>query len=99
MPSSSSFWAMTSLSSTEKETDSPCVPSRRVVSNVKIFMLPPWVGRLRPVNLHYGYAHFLFLLQKRHHFAKLAAHGFNWLVLCRLPHREKILAMREAAKD
>jgi hypothetical protein len=32
------FCAMLSLSSTEKETDSPCVPSRRVVSNVKIFM-------------------------------------------------------------
>src|ERR1022692_3701775 len=37
MPNSSSFCAMSSLSSTEKETDSPWVPSRRVVSKVKIF--------------------------------------------------------------
>src|SRR5215831_16298053 len=39
MPSSSSFWAMTSLSSTEKEMDSPWVPSRSVVSKVEIFII------------------------------------------------------------
>src|SRR5579871_2102334 len=41
MPSSSSFCAMMSLSSTEKEMDSPCVPSRRVVSKVEIFISTP----------------------------------------------------------
>src|SRR5438309_1426851 len=41
MPSSSSFRAMASLSSTDSEIPSPCVPSRRVVSNVNTFMNPP----------------------------------------------------------
>ena len=39
---------MSSLSSTEKETDSPWVPSRRVVSKVKIFMRLLKGGLTRP---------------------------------------------------
>src|SRR5579872_1316594 len=68
MPSSSSFCAMMSLSSTEKETASPCVPSRRVVSNVEIFMGVSGGG---------WYSGFLFLFEERHHFAQLAAHRFD----------------------
>src|SRR5579859_2911810 len=38
MPNSSSLAAINNLSSTENETASPCVPSRNVVSKVKIFI-------------------------------------------------------------
>src|SRR5205823_2192051 len=81
MPSSSSFCAMISLSSTEKEMDSPCVPSRRVVSKVKIFIFLP-----------YRYPDLFLLLEERHHFAQLAAHGLDGLGLRGGAHGEEVLA-------
>src|ERR1035437_8268515 len=87
MPASSSLCAMTSLSSTEKETDSPCVPSRRVVSNVKIFMRQP----LPPV-LFGRHAGFLLLLEERHHRAQFLSHHYDGLVAGSFPHGQKVLA-------
>src|SRR5271157_2242460 len=85
MPSSSSFCAMTSLSSTEKETDSPCVPSRSVVSNVKIFTGHGALCRFR------RHASFLLLLQERHHLAQFFPHRFDGLVAGRFAHGQKVL--------
>src|SRR5271166_863063 len=82
MPNSSSFWVMRILSSTEKETDSPCVPSRRVVSNVAIFILRYFLR----------YAGFLFLLEEGHHLTQLAAHLFDGLSARCFAHREEIVA-------
>src|SRR6266576_1606535 len=94
MPSSSSFCAMISLSSTEKLMDSPCVPSRRVVSKVKIFITAAFKTKTqaRRPALRYRYPYFLFLFQERHHFAQLAADGFDLIVLRGLPHGEELLA-------
>src|SRR5260370_6079374 len=79
MPSSSSFCAMTSLASTEKETASPWVPSRRVVSKVwirimlhQIKLKPTQAGM--PVLRDSG---FLSFFQERHHLAQLGADFFN----------------------
>src|SRR6516165_2631811 len=93
MPSSSSFWAMTSLSSTEKETDSPCVPSRRVVSKVKIFMLGTYRPRTVAARNHLilRYSGFFSLLQKRHHFAKLAADLLDGLGAGGVAHGQKFV--------
>src|SRR5450432_2724657 len=79
-----------SLSSTENETASPCVPSRSVVSKVKIFitdLLDAGGGFLR-------YAGLLFLLEERHHFAELPAHLFDRLVGGGFAHGEEFLAAR-----
>src|SRR5579863_118881 len=92
MPSSSSFCAMMSLSSTEKETASPCVPSRRVVSKVKIFIKIERGQAWRPAALRYGYAYFFFLLEEGHHFAEFAAHFFHGLVLGGGAHGEELVA-------
>src|SRR5690242_21162317 len=89
MPISSSFCVMTSLSSTEKEMDSPCVPSRRVVSKVKIFMRTPYP---RLDTLCHRDSYFFLLFQKRHHLAQFLADFFDRLVLGGLAHREKLLA-------
>src|ERR1019366_3629307 len=88
---------MTILSSTEKEMDSPCVPSRRVVSKVWIFI------RLHPgsislpygrgsVTLRYGYAYFLFLFEERHHVAEALADGFDLVGLGGLAHGKEFVA-------
>src|SRR6516162_58981 len=99
MPSSSSFCAMISLSSTEKETASPCVPSRRVVSNVKIFIMhhAPECRKSGPRLLLRGqrrvlrYPRFLLLFKERHHLAQFAAHLFDLQVAPGLAHLEKLL--------
>src|SRR5690348_4249709 len=89
---------MTSLSSTEKETASPCVPSRRVVSNVKIFISHLRARRSLTLLLGRGGrgilrdAGLFLLLKERHHGAQFAAHVFDALVLFRLAHRQKFLA-------
>src|SRR5581483_10339481 len=95
MPSSSSFCAMMSLSSTEKETASPCVPSRRVVSKVKIFIKTNIRRRNRLPNLGFRrYSYFFLLLEERHHGTKLAAHFFDGLVFGRFAHGEELVASR-----
>src|ERR1700733_7740591 len=82
MPSSSSLCAMRTLSSAEKLTFSPCVPSRSVVSKVKT-----------RINLCGGRYPDLFLLfQERHHFAQLGAHLFDGLVFLTLSHAEEFCA-------
>src|ERR1017187_8122312 len=100
MPNSSSFWVMMSLSSTEKEMDSPCVPSRRVVSKVEIFIEFTLIKdfeephRSKPRgypgrgsdDLRYRYADFLLLLKERHHFAQALADGFDLVVLSGRAH-------------
>src|SRR5258707_1319330 len=88
MPSSSSFCAMTSLSSTENETDSPCVPSRSVVSKVKIFILL-FGGQSRLLLRH---SYFLLLFQEGHHLAKLAANLLDRLLARGIAHGQKLLA-------
>src|ERR1700691_2981607 len=103
MPNSSSFWVMRILSSTEKETDSPCVPSRRVVSNVEIFIKHLTSAKeagcqpaacCQPALLSYflGNADFLLFLEERHHFAQLAAHFFDRLIARFLAHGQKFVA-------
>src|SRR5215471_6675843 len=94
MPSSSSLRAMSSLSSTEKETDSPCVPSRRVVSKVNIFMawLPKIDERGPEAHATLRYSRFFAFLQERHHFAQLFADLFDRLVGRGLAHGEELLA-------
>src|ERR1044071_8585463 len=107
MPSSSSLRAMSSLSSTEKETDSPCVPSRRVVSKVKIFITgAPLLNVVRSLNGRgrkrsrdrQGTAlwdsRFFSLLQERHHLAQLTPHRFDRLIGGGLAHGEELLASR-----
>src|SRR5215469_15261189 len=89
MPSSSSFCAMISLSSTEKETDSPCVPSRRVVSNVKIF-IGLRLGRFGYLVLRY--ACLFFLLQERHHRTQFRAHLLDRLIAGLVAHGQELLA-------
>src|SRR5271163_4038762 len=84
MPSSSSLLAMRTLSSAEKLTFSPCVPSRSVVSKVKT-----------RINLSGGRYPDLFLLfQKRHHLAKLGAHLLDRLIFLRFAHRQELRAPR-----
>src|SRR6516225_11629895 len=93
MPSSSSLFAMTSLSSTEKETLSPCVPSRSVVSNVKIFM--SHLGRTKAQGRALRYlrhSRLLFPFEEGHHFTQLAAHLLDFLALLGFPHGEEFLA-------
>src|SRR5579872_5505580 len=79
---------MTSLSSTEKETASPCVPSRSVVSNVWMRIRLLAGGGL----LFFGHARLFPLLQKCHHLAQFAAHALDGLVLRGGAHRQKFLA-------
>src|SRR5574340_1463258 len=82
-----------SLSSTEKETDSPCVPSRSVVSNVKIRIPGSLSGLLLGGGrLVFGHARFLLLLEERHHLAQPAAHALDLQIALRFPHGEEILA-------
>src|SRR5258706_61920 len=74
MPSSSSFCAMTSLSSTEKETASPWVPSRRVVSKVWIRIMFNSQAKACATLRDAG---FLSFFQERHHLAQLGANYFD----------------------
>src|SRR5579884_184659 len=95
MPSSSSLRAITSLSSTVNETASPCVPSRSVVSNVKIRMCQLSVASRRWSVGGYRflrYAGFLLFLQECHHFAQLAADALDRLVARRFAHGQEVLA-------
>src|SRR5579863_2990618 len=80
MPSSSSLWAIRTLSSADRLTASPWVPSRNVVSKVKMRMEPS------------GYAGLFLLLEERHHGPQTGAHGFDELVLLRLAHGQEVLA-------
>src|SRR5450432_1199569 len=86
MPSSSSFWAITSLSSIEKETASPCVPSRSVVSKVWMrIRLALRSGRfLRDAGL-------LSLFQEWHHFAEFTAHLLDLGIARRVAHMQKLV--------
>src|SRR5260370_26659292 len=93
MPSSSSFCAMTSLASTEKETASPWVPSRRVVSKVWIRIMlnqikikPTQEGM--PVLRDSG---FLSFFQERHHLAQLGANFFDLGFLGALTHCQEFV--------
>src|SRR5271154_2175173 len=79
---------MTSLSSTENETASPCVPSRRVVSKVWILIVLLGAGSGLLFFRHTG---LFLLLQKRHHLAQFAAYFFYRLILCRGTHREELV--------
>src|SRR5438876_484807 len=72
------------LSSTEKETASPCVPSRRVVSNVWMRI---WSGRAL-----LSYARFFRFFQEGHHFAKLRADLLELLSVLGFPHGEELPA-------
>src|SRR5450759_1512010 len=94
---------MTILSSTEKEMDSPCVPSRRVVSKVWIFIRRShWEecphewghGSLKgyATRLRYGDANFFFLFEERHHVAEALADGFDLVGLGGLAHGEEFVA-------
>src|SRR5579885_465728 len=87
---------MSSLSSEEKLTASPCVPSLNVVSNVNTRIKTSFgkVGRdsSRPPSLRYS--RLFLLLQKRHHLPQLRADLFDLLRLRRFPHLQKILAAR-----
>src|SRR5271154_414757 len=79
---------MTSLSSTENETASPCVPSRRVVSKVWIrIMLLGAGGGL----LFFRHTRLFLLFQKWHHLAQLAAYFFYRLILGRAAHRQELV--------
>src|SRR6266851_2897222 len=95
MPSSSSLCAMSTLSSAEKLTASPCVPSRSVVSNVNTRIKnrgQRTEGRGQQKLLSGGHSYLLLLFEKRHHAAQLFADFFNGLGLRRLAHGEEILA-------
>src|SRR5580698_2577428 len=82
MPSSSSLCAMRTLSSAEKLTFSPCVPSRSVVSKVKT-----------RISLCGGrYSDLFLLFQERHHFAQLGAYLFDGLVFLPLAHSKELRA-------
>src|SRR5438105_10086250 len=98
MPSSSSFCAMTSLSSTENETDSPCVPSRSVVSKVKIFMASN-LGRRNRLPHLLRYTYFFLLLEERHHGAQFAADALDELVARFFAHVQKLLTARLVLVD
>ena len=84
---------MSSLSSTENETDSPWVPSRRVVSKVKIFIISrrPW-PRGGASALFLRYSGFFLLLQERHHLAQFAAHFFDGLIAGSFAHGQELVA-------
>src|SRR5260370_37978507 len=94
MPSSSSLCAMSTLSSAEKLTASPCVPSRSVVSNVntRITKRGQRTGDSGQKLLACRDTYLLLLFEKRHHTAQLFADFFNGLRLRRLAHGEEILA-------
>src|ERR1019366_3297511 len=83
---------MMSLSSTENEMDSPCVPSRRVVSKVSIFIgaLKGQAGGLS--YLRYGDANFLFLFEEGHHVAQALADGLDLVGLSGFAHGEELVA-------
>src|SRR6266545_6249548 len=97
---------MTSLSSTVKETDSPWVPSRSVVSNVKIFISGIWRQNVAKLHhfaafwslfgsqnrLFFRHPYFLLFLQESHHFPQLAADLFDGLLARCFPHGQEILA-------
>src|SRR5262249_49247518 len=79
------------LSSAEKLTASPCVPSRNVVSNVNTRITGPW--RLAPGRLSSRrYARLLFLLQERHHLPQFRADLLDGLILLGFPNRQELLA-------
>src|ERR1700681_188133 len=88
MPSSSSFCAMISLSSTENETASPCVPSRSVVSNV--WMRMELLGDRRGLLL-LRYAFLLLLFQERHHLPEFFAHALDRLLARCLAHGQELV--------
>src|SRR6266545_2393583 len=99
---------MSILSSTEKETDSPCVPSRRVVSKVKIFIKTKGPEALAPgplllllcrCYLVFRYAGFFLLLEEWHHGPQLPAHHLDALVARRLPHGQEFLPSRAVFVD
>src|ERR1035437_2464002 len=89
---------MTILSSTEKEMDSPCVPSRRVVSKVWIFIGIHTRKRLAggsacPTRrLRDRDANFFFLFEERHHVAEALADGFDLVGLGGSAHGEEFVA-------
>src|SRR5258706_2684037 len=89
MPSSSSFCAMTSLSSTEKETASPWVPSRRVVSKVWIRIMFNSQAKARATLRDAG---FLSLFQERHHLAQLGANFFDLRFLGAFAHSQEVVS-------
>src|ERR1017187_2807100 len=96
---------MMSLSSTENEMDSPCVPSRRVVSKVSIFIeiLKKADRRTqrvpRPVLLRYGDANFLLLFEEGHHVAQALADGLDLVGLSGFAHGEELVAARLVLGD
>src|SRR4051812_42909467 len=79
---------MMSLSSTVNEIDSPCVPSRSVVTKVKIF-IEFTVG---VKGSSYWYAGFLLLFEERHHFPQRRTDDFDLVVVAGFTHREEFLA-------
>src|SRR5215469_1739691 len=81
---------MTSLSSTENEMDSPWVPSRRVVSKVKIFINKN--GQAWRPTLLYWHPGCLFLLEERHHLTEASAHDFDRLIARLFPHGQELAA-------
>src|SRR5271168_2781092 len=88
---------MISLSSTEIETASPCVPSRSDVS--KVWMRMELLGdRGGFLLLRYALL-LLFLAQESHHLPEFLANPFDWLIMCRLPHREELMAARLVFAD
>src|SRR5690242_14171853 len=89
---------MTSLSSTEKETASPCVPSRSVVSKVWIRICflsqaetcATLLGDRRRL-LFLRDAGFLPFLQECHHLAQLAAHSLDVGIARGFAHRQELV--------
>src|ERR1022692_2352079 len=85
---------MMSLSSTENEMDSPCVPSRRVVSKVSIFIgahiKQGQAGGL--YYLRYRDANFLLLFEEGHHVAQALADGLDLVGLRGFAHGEELVA-------
>src|SRR5580704_7593117 len=80
---------MISLSSTENETASPCVPSRSVVSNVWMRMeLLGYRGGF--LLLRYAFL-LLFLAQERHHLPEFFAHSLHGLIMASLAQREEFV--------
>ena len=95
---------MISLSSTENETASPCVPSRSVVSNVwmRIYFLYVFNevhGTQECVRYLTAAAScscgtpssFFFLLRNVIICAEFFAHALDWLIVAGLPHREELV--------
>src|SRR5580704_2457544 len=95
MPSSSSFWAMAILSSTENETASPCVPSLSVVS--KVWMRILFLSGCRFFFLRH--AGFLAFFEERHHLAQLLADGFNRSICSLGAQRIELVAARLVFRD